>query len=298
MTSLVLELQRDSLDNSVSTSTLLRKALVVAKKLKISDIEHWINSELNGYEPETEAPSYRTIHGQIKVFNPYNGWIPLHFSNPDQAEALSQRVIKQSIVELENIVNSSSGGSCYIRYPKSIEIHLMKSMEIAFEPALMVSATRVRGMVDRVRNIILDWSLKLEENGVLGEGMTFTSNEKEKAESVVNNYNIKNVIGSMNDSQIQQDSDNSNQAYTKSIDLNQVRKIIDEIVNRAKDLKLNGEAEIELKTEIECISSQLNSPKPKIEVIKECLKSVRTIVEGASGSALFEGVKLAITSML
>ena len=50
MGSLVLELQKEALDQSVSTLSLLRKSLVVATKLKLQDFKDWIASEINGYK--------------------------------------------------------------------------------------------------------------------------------------------------------------------------------------------------------------------------------------------------------
>jgi len=47
--SLVLELQKEALDQRVSVSHLLRKALVVVRKLKLSEFQNWIEIELNGY---------------------------------------------------------------------------------------------------------------------------------------------------------------------------------------------------------------------------------------------------------
>ncbi|NEP10109.1 MAG: hypothetical protein F6K14_07810 [Symploca sp. SIO2C1] len=49
MGSLVIELQKDAYDPSVSALTLLRKALVVAKKLDIKEFQKWIDLELSGY---------------------------------------------------------------------------------------------------------------------------------------------------------------------------------------------------------------------------------------------------------
>ena len=49
MSYLVIELQRSALDDSVTTINLLRKALVVAKKLKISEFEKSIYFQKNPF---------------------------------------------------------------------------------------------------------------------------------------------------------------------------------------------------------------------------------------------------------
>ncbi len=84
MPGIVLELQREALDRSIRVSDLLRKVLLVAKKLKIADLESWILHELNGYSDSSTVPEYRWMTGEIKTFNPYNGmWIPIMFHESD-----------------------------------------------------------------------------------------------------------------------------------------------------------------------------------------------------------------------
>jgi hypothetical protein len=49
--------------------------------------------------------------------------------------------------------------------------------------------------MDGVRNTILDWTLKLEADGVLGEGMTFSNDEKKAVMKSETNYHIGNFSG-------------------------------------------------------------------------------------------------------
>lgn len=96
MPGLVLELQRDALDNSFEVSNLLRKALVISKKLGVNDIELWLAQELNGYEvSENELPDYRKIRGTLKVHNPMRGLMPFHINDPEFSALLSSRRIAQ-----------------------------------------------------------------------------------------------------------------------------------------------------------------------------------------------------------
>lgn len=56
-----------------------------------------------------------------------------------------------------------------------------------------MSHSEIAGIIDSVRNILLEWSLKLEKDGILGDGITFSKEEKEKASTV--NYHIQNFSG-------------------------------------------------------------------------------------------------------
>ncbi len=202
MSGLVLELQAEALSRETSVSDLLRKALAVSKKLGVSEIEEWINYELKGYPIDSEVPEYRTVHGQIKVWNLYHGWQPLHFGDPELGEKLSSRKIMQPIGELDAL--NTSDGTLHVPFPEHVKNSLMKAMKIPLEPTLHVPSTEVVGILDAVRNIILEWALELEQNGILGEGMSFSKEEKITASQVT--YQITNYIGSMSNSQLQQAS--------------------------------------------------------------------------------------------
>ena len=56
---IVIQLQREALDENVDIETLLRKAYLVARKLQLKDFEEWISSEQNGYNGD--VPDYRTV---------------------------------------------------------------------------------------------------------------------------------------------------------------------------------------------------------------------------------------------
>lgn len=294
MTSLVLELQRDALDKSVGTSDLLRKALVVARKLKVTDLVEWLSHELNGYPAGTTVPKYRYLRGELKVHNPYNGWIPLMMRDARKAELLSKRGTSQAISELEGIVEGD-GGMVYVRLPKTIEQSLMRGMEIPLEPAVILSKTQIQGLIDKVRNTVLEWALGLEEQGIMGEGMSFSAEEQCQANSVTLNIgSLGNIIGAMHSSQVQQDTSNSTQSFTQALDLEAVAKVLDELRSRLNEANLPAADAAQVELDIASVESQLGAPKPNINIIKESLRSTRSILEGVAGSAVFQGI---ITSL-
>ena len=52
---------------------------------------------------------------------------------------------------------------------------------------IRLNSTTIKTIVDKVRNLILDWSLELEKAGILGDQIIFTPHEKEEAKKVTNN---------------------------------------------------------------------------------------------------------------
>ncbi|WP_305811849.1 AbiTii domain-containing protein [Photobacterium leiognathi] len=202
MDGLVLELQRDALNKMASVTDLLRKAFVVSKKLQIVEMETWIRNELYGYENvETTIPDYRKIRGEVKVFNPYRGWHPLNMGSSKIAELLSTRHIGQPVSELDSLVNEHQQNILQVPFAQETKNQIMNLMKVPLEPSLLVPQTEIVGILDTIRNEILNWSLDLESRGILGDGMSFTKEEKMAASKIT--YQVTNNIQNMNNSQIQ-----------------------------------------------------------------------------------------------
>src|SRR5688572_11258183 len=56
------QIQSDLISENTQLSSILRKALILASQLKSLELEDWVNSELNGYQPADKLPDYRIIH--------------------------------------------------------------------------------------------------------------------------------------------------------------------------------------------------------------------------------------------
>ncbi|WP_310570958.1 hypothetical protein [Gemmatimonas sp.] len=298
MTSLVIELQRDALNRAVKTSDLLRKALVVARKLGVAEFETWINHELLGYPEQSVVPEYRVLRGKVKAWNPYNGmWIPMVMEDTARAEELSKRGSMQGVAELEALVgNPDKSGSLQMPFSKAVTASLMRNANVPLEPTLIISTVSIVGILDTVRNSVLDWSMKLEADGILGEGMTFSAAERERAISTINN--TTHFHASVSNSQIQQFTETSSQSQTVSIDLNLLAELLKKVRTSIATLDLPPEDLAEAEVELKTLELQAASPKPKFGVVRESLKSLRTIVEGATGSLVASGMAAEIAKLL
>ncbi|WP_312560749.1 hypothetical protein [Anaerospora sp.] len=279
--SLVLELQKEALDQKISVSHLLRKALVVARKLKLSEFQEWVEIELNGYT--VDVPEYRKIEGACMVKNPYHGYIPIQFPNEKMANRYSRRGVTSTIAELEALIgNRKSTEILTMRYHTEIERHLASQCH-GLIPQLVVGKDKISGILDSVRNIVLNWSLKLEEDGIVGEGMFFSDKEKQTASQITN----VNYIGQMVGSQLQQGTSNA-VSYNADIkmDFEAIKVLIEQLKEQLSTMSHVPEQKAELQAEIATIESQINSPKPKEGIIRETLQSIRRILEGGAGNLL------------
>lgn len=283
MNSLVLELQREAYLQDTPISVLVRKAYTLARKLELKELIEWTHLELNGYSNEKEVPAYRNVKGHLKALNPFHGYIPAYF--PELDNVLTSRVMYNSIAEIEQFIQqgNENGGMMMYKFDTSVQLTLMKLAQADFELSLHIPVTQFSKIIDNVRNVILEWTLKLEEEGILGENMTFNDKEKQAANQIPS---VTNIIGTMVNSQLQQNSDNS----TQSISVGEFKvENLKEIVEQGKVLLeqiTDDETKAEVNSELTVLQAQIDSPKPKKTIIKESLASIRNIAEGATGSVL------------
>lgn len=199
---IVIELQREALEDNISIESLMRKAYLVARKLNLKEFEEWINQEQNGYDGQ--VPEYRYISGEIKAWNPYHGWIPMVLS-ADVADMISKMPIPTSISELQDVYNSSDSTIGLSVNGKLTEWFNEHTNFMPTKYQFFSSKSELYRIMSTVRNKILDWALLLDENGIVGEGMTFTDVEKKTAQNtqVINNY-TNNFFAEVSDIDVQQ----------------------------------------------------------------------------------------------
>jgi AbiTii len=106
MPSIVLELQRDSLDPAVAVFDLLRKALFIATKLDIPEFKIWIEHELGGYSDcdSNSTPSYRIGFGRVMALDEWHRWIPVLFPSGEQNRTASKVVFSDSVAQIEALI--------------------------------------------------------------------------------------------------------------------------------------------------------------------------------------------------
>jgi hypothetical protein len=167
-------------------------------------------------------------------------------------------------------------------------------MQIPMRPQLCFSAVQLTGIVEKVRNRILEWALDLEGRGVLGEGLTFTQKEKQTVQE--QHYHFGNVSGSQ--IQISSNGSTQTQANTTGTDLEALRGLVEALGAALDRGTVQGDAADELRAELATLKAQAASPKPKWEIIKATARTIKTVAEGAAGNILGELAKPHVQTLL
>ena len=268
MSKLVIELQRDIIENRLDTISILRKAKLIAAKLSLNDFNQWIDYELNGYDNHADIPEYRNIVGEVKARNPYYGLIPVIMSS-SISKQLNARKLLNPISELVSL--SKSKQPITITLPSEISEILCANEGVHFPCYFIISNSAIMSIIENVKNYLLEWCLKLEKDGILGEEFEFNDSEKEKAKLIPQqiNYYGTVVTGNVNNSQLVSKDNNMN----SFIDFD-IAQLLDEIKKSInKEIKSNKDKADALDI-LEDIDMSVKSNK-KSSVIKSALSGLK-----------------------
>lgn len=303
MASLISDLKMATVDPENRVSDLLRRALLIANKLGLDEFREWTHKELNGYtEEETEAgalPPYRMLRAIVQGFNPHYGWKPIIFETPEAKEAYSKMPIPFGVSRIEDC------GANHIAFefvePTYSELRKSVSKSAGFEVDIrrFLDGASYRGIVDAVRNQILDWAMNLEEAGVVGEGDTFTSEEKVSAKSSPSFHfeHVANVtvIGDVTD---QARVDIEQNAPFSGEQLDSLPRLLDEI-ELLKDKLGAQDAQLGmLDTHLREIREEISAAEPDTGKARRSIKSIIKIAEAAAGGIIASGIVTRLSQFL
>lgn len=284
MASIVVELQRDSLNATGSVPNLLRKALVIATKLRLPDLRTWIESELGGYQDSESVPPYRIVTGQVIGTDVWGRMAPVLFRETETLTMCSTVRLFDSAAELEGLLQRADNEGS-LQVPMSPEQNAILARATGSgEPITYTRVIRVedvRGALDAVRTEILKWSLKLEQDGILGEGLTFSDAEREKAADVHYTTNFYGHVGN-----VSQHGRGVNQTATISSQPAELAKFVSDFRDHIDELRLDALQRQQASAQLSTLSAQIEAGEPNPVIVREAVHSLRNITEGAIGSLL------------
>lgn len=284
MSSLVLDLQQQVLNPNCDVLNALRKAHLIAVKLGLHDFDAWIQTELNGYSGNQDSiPDYRQVHGELKAWNPYHGWIPVVLQDERIENAICSRKLSNSMGDILEL-DRKSKGTVQIASSAYLNNYLNQNSTAPFSTkySLHVSSHQLRSVIEKVVNCLLEWTIKLETDGILGENMSFNDEEKGLAKFVpqqVNYYFGTVVNGEVSQSQIVSGDQN-----TVTFNYEDAVRMIEEIRDSlAKEHLSDDDMDIadELVSEIE---EKVQANK-KPNMIRASLSGLKDFLIGVGASA-------------
>ena len=188
------EIRADLTNQSADLSNTLRKAKVLASSLGLDEFREWVDSELSGYKDLEKLPSYR-------MFRPTNlGTFVGPFQSRVENVVLPTYSLPESIKDFaENLrfydgvgaLEAQAGDGGQIKWSQEMIWLARESIQMsglvladAHQP---VPAYWIPGILDQVKNKLLDFILALEEN-VTTEDLENRTVETDVARNIFNTY--------------------------------------------------------------------------------------------------------------
>jgi len=214
MTGLIEDIQAMALDPTVNVSFLLRRVKLASVKLGLDDATEWVDRELKGYEKLDDVPSYRHSKGELRAHTVYNGIVRVA-GQSEWIEKICSLPICDSITRVESLSGEGTEEAIF-RVAGPFEAALNKSNNSPGTQYYVHTAQIVfKDIIEQVRNAILDWAIGLEKAGILGDGIGFTMEEKEKAAEVAPSIHIENFTGNFHQGDV---TGNQNRTMIESTD--------------------------------------------------------------------------------
>lgn len=289
MDGIVVQLENDIINNNTDIVSLLRKAKVIGVKLELNEFVNWVDLELNGYDniDIENMPDYRKINCPILKdvieSNRFGKQIYIKGSTvenitPEFKDKLQLIPIKDAISEIKGLSEINEDYAMLGLTPEG-ESFLKKHVDatIIYNACPKLKFDTI---INQVINKLLNWVLQLEKEGILGEGLDFTEQEKDFAKENKNSLNI--FIGSK-----VQIGDN-NQINTK-VEFNQILTELSCIrtILQYDEAKILTKDNIEdINEKIANIESEIKKPNPNNSFLKENVISIRNIIENFAGNIL------------
>src|SRR5262249_7139138 len=140
-----------------------------------------------------------------------------------------------------------------------------------------VSPQSLFKVLDVVRDRLINWTASFDLSGC--------AKGSRHAHEAAGSTNV--IHGSITATQVQMGSAvGSTFTVEGGVRIEEIRSLSKELDQLRAELELPAEALADLAADVDTLRAQVTAPKPKPSVIRECLQSVRRILESGTGGVL------------
>ena len=200
--SLLDEIRSDLVNESAAIANTLRKAKILASAIGLPEFREWIHFELSGYSDWESVPSYRRF--RATNLGTFGGPFGSEMRNvvlptvdlPDTIKEFAENLI---IFDGVGALQAQDSKSTHRKWPQEMLILARNHIRISGGMVLVdahqpVPAYIVSGILDQVKNKLLDFVLSLQESSITSEDL---DNRAVKPEAVRNLFNYY-ILGDHN----------------------------------------------------------------------------------------------------
>ena len=175
------EIRTDLVNSSANLSNTLRKAKILASEIGLPEFREWVDFELSGYTDKDKIPSYRKFHPTN--YGTFSGSFGSMVRNvvlptdvlPDPIKDFAENLtLVEGVGTLEGMLAQES--RFLKKWPPEFVMQAQEYIQISKEMELVdahqpLQPYLISGILDNVKNRLLDFILGLQENNVTSESL-------------------------------------------------------------------------------------------------------------------------------
>jgi hypothetical protein len=125
--------------------------------------------------------------------------------------------------------------------------------------------------------------MKLEKDGILGEGMTFSTEERRRASAVHYTTHFHGSVGN-----VAQNAEHFTQTARIGIQAKDLARLVTELTTHIDELNLESRQKQRVEAQLATLSAELGG-EPDQEIVKQAGRTLWNITQGAIGSLVATG---------
>ena len=200
------EIRSDLVNESANLSNTLRKAKILARAIGLPEFMEWVDFELSGYPDRDIVPSYRRFRPtNLGTFaGPFqsgvNNMVLPTYNLPDTVKEFAENLF---FFDGVGALEAQASDSHQWKWPQEMVMLARNSVQMSGGMVLVdahqpIPAHVISGVLDQVKNRLLDFVLGLQESNITSEDLDNRTVETQIVRNLfhINIYGDRNIVAS------------------------------------------------------------------------------------------------------
>lgn len=268
----------------------------------------WAARELAGYD-SVDVPEYRQAPAMMMATDHYGRDMPVHFKDASSRERATSCPLLAPLSEVIACAGALEGNSFKVLYLPEVETKLLEVLPGAVTAFRIVQRGAFGAAVAAVRQKVFEWALDhARENPALppgidlravlglpkGQGPAAAMPVEGRAGLDMSNAQLTGPVQIV----MHSPGATASQSNSSGTEIEVLRELVKAVETALRNANDPGEGSSQVTASVEELKALVAMPQPRTGWIKESVKSLRTVLEGASGALMGELAKPPVQALL
>jgi hypothetical protein len=267
----------------------------------------WATRELAGYD-SVDVPEYRQAPAMLMATDHHGRDVPVHLKEASWRERAGRCSLVAPLSDVIACSGAPKGNSFKVLFQPEFETKLLTALPGAVSAFRIVQRAAFGAAVAVVRQKVFNWALEqTHENPGLPAGIDLASvlglpmGHGQVAVPVEGRTGLDMSNAQLNGSVqiiMQSPGTTATQSTSSGADMAVLRELVQAVESAVRNANESTEASSSVVASLDELKALVAMPQPRTGWIKESVKSLRTVIEGAGGALLAELAKPHVQALL